>query len=914
MQRRAGDFVASIQTGIQLQDNFTNTIMGIINSVNLAVSAMEGMNQAMSTGMDTSSIEGARSEINQATIAAQQLSQVFENMEPPATSAPAVPEPEPVPQTIEWQSNGLELFNNTGIERYQQEIQSVNAMLSTLNEHQNAIDNTASNLDILPDNAIQDITGIHDRIQEIILRIQEIENNPINMGTDRTNNELERLRSQLNQALSEQENLNQAINDMDVSAANTAYMRLSQTISSTERYIRDNISEQENFNKVVEECQPQANRVTGEFAGWQKAIIVANSAIGLIKNTLGNLGVMDMSGAFDRIDTMNRFQKTISIMTGDSNLANAALDKLNDTVLGTAYGLDVASKATQGFLTRGMSLGAATDQVRIWADAVSFYGEGTNEQLQSVVDAIGKMYSKGKVEADQLDRLFDAGIGAAEIYAEAVGQSVSEVKDELSKGEISAAQFIQTVSDALDSGVSAGAAKDAGATWATTFANMQAAITRGWTNVITDLDNELAARGLPSTMEMVTAFGQKVESVLNSVGNSMGFVVDCVMNVYDVMSSVGGFVVDNWGTIAPIIGGIVAAYIAYNGVLFAYNAIRAITNAIDAISTARAALHAGATFTEAAATTTATGAQAGFNATLLACPLTWIILLIIALIAVIIALANHFSGAGHIAQSTFGSICGGVIVVIQFFKHLGLEVANIALGMGNAFLALGINIEVAFHNAICNVQSWFWDLCSTAMNVIEQICSGLNDLPFVEFDYSGITSAADDYAAKSAAAANNKQDYTSISDAFKSGMNTFDTFADGWIDEAYKSGAGWGDGVTDKISNKIKDVFSDKKTKLPKTPSIDDYNDILGNTAVNTGDTAKNTAKVADAVAITSEDLKYLRDIAETDYINRFTTAQITVNQTNNNSINNEMDLDGVTEHLRSTMEEQMFAAAEGVH
>lgn len=103
----------------------------------------------------------------------------------------------------------------------------------------------------------------------------------------------------------------------------------------------------------MEDCHPQVSRVTGEFAGWQKGIIVANNAIGLIKNTLGRIGVMDMGGAFDRIDTMNQFQKMVSIMTGDSNMANAALESLKDTTLGTAYGLDVASKATQGFLTRG---------------------------------------------------------------------------------------------------------------------------------------------------------------------------------------------------------------------------------------------------------------------------------------------------------------------------------------------------------------------------------------------------------------------------------------------------------------------------------------------------------------------------------------------------------------------------------
>ena len=67
-------------------------------------------------------------------------------------------------------------------------------------------------------------------------------------------------------------------------------------------------------------------------------------------------------------------------------------------------------------------------------------------------------------------------------------------------------------------------------------------------------------------------------------------------------------------------------------------------------------------------------------------------------------------------------------------------------------------------------------------------------------------------------------------------------------------------------------------------------------------------------MSITSEDLKYIRDMAEHDYINRFTTAQITVNQTNHNTVNSDMDLDGVVEYMRTTIEEQMDAAAEGVH
>lgn len=892
--------MASIRTGIELNDSFSNALHGIIGAVNLAVQSMENLSGSMNTPVDTTALQGARGEIDRATMALNQMNEAANR------ETPSVPEPPPPPQ---WVNNAMPIFTNSGVDCFQQEVQSANTMLEQLRNTQSSIITHASGASIFSPNAIQDLNSMTGRIDQVSAAIQRIESNPLNLGTDEANTALEQLRAQLNMMVQEQNNLNAAVSAMDVRAANDAYMRLNQTVSGTEQYLRDNIDEQGRFNQSVQACNGHVNNVSNGFSGWEKGIIVANQALNLIKSTLGRIGVFDMGGAFGRIDTMNRFQKTVTVMTGDANMAQGALNQLRETTLGTAYGLDVASKSAQGFLTRGMSLGAATNQVRIWADAVSFYGEGTNAQLENVVDAIGKMYSKGKVEANQLDRLFDAGIGAAEIYANAVGMSVGEVKQNLSKGTISATEFIDTVSRALDVGVSSGAAKEAGDSWATTFANFRAAITRGWTNVITSLDKALVSHGLPSSMQMIQTLGKNIELVLNNVGNATQQIVNIGVQIYEVFSSVGSFITDNWSIIAPIIYGIVIIMGLYTAALIANNIAQGISLGLRALATLKATVHAAALAMESGATFAATVAQYGLNAALLACPLTWIIILIIALIAIIFAVASAIAKFSGIANTGFGVITGGINVVIQFFKNLGLEVANIALAIGAAIGALGNNIEAAFHNAISSVQAWWYDLLSTALTVIAGICEALNDLPFVEFDYSGIVAAADDYAAKSAAAAGDKMEYESIADAFNSKINTFDAFQDGWAKDAFDAGRDWGDDKMKDLNNLIDGFFNPELTPEQEIPYLPE--EYLNQSGIpeNVADTAKNTK---NSLEISEENLKYLRDLAEQEVVNRYTLAEVKIEQTNNNNINSSMDLDGVVSGLTSAVEEAVDIVTEG--
>lgn len=315
------------------------------------------------------------------------------------------------------------------------------------------------------------------------------------------------------------------------------------------------------------------------------------------------------------------------------------------------------------------------------------------------------------------------------------------------------------------------------------------------------------------------ANSEAFQTFIQGAIEAMATLANIILNIFELVGTVGGFIADNWAAISPIIYGVIAALAVYAAYLGIVKGIEIASAAATAIHSVAMSAKIGVMAALTGQTMAATAAQMGYNGALYACPVVWIIVLIIALIAVIMAVCSAIAKMTGIANSGFGVITGGVNVVIQFFKNLGLTVANIALGIGNAIAALASNMMTAFHNAICSIQSWFYNLLSTALSVIEGICAALNKLPFVEFDYSGISSAADDYAAKASEAAGNKEDYQSISDAFNEGFTTFDAFQDGWASDAFNAGAAWGDGVADKVSNfSLSDVFG--QTDIP---NVGDY-------------------------------------------------------------------------------------------
>lgn len=668
-----------------------------------------------------------------------------------------------------------------------------------------------------------------------------------------------------------------AVDTAAIREAREEWAKAGTAFDAIEENIRNANNEQQKFNNSIHGGNNAAN---GLLSTIKKVAVAAGGIAGINK-------VLNIS------DELASTKARLNLLVDDGG----SVEELEKKIMASAQRsrsvyFDTASAVAKLGLNAGNAFNGDMDQVIAFMEQVNkqfVIGGATAQEQSNAMIQLTQAMAAGALRGEELNSILDGAPGIARAIEKYMGIAEGSIKSVAQEGKVTA----EVVKNAMFAMADETNAKfdSMPKTWAQIWAGMKNQALSMFAPILTKI-NQIAN-------------SSKFQQVTTALINGLAGVANIASSVLDILISIASVVVDNWSWIQPIIMGIVAAMLIYNGVALA-------TNIIMGIQATAKAVHAAATAMEAGATFTATVAQQGLNAALLACPLTWIILLIIAVIAAIYAACAAVAKFTGVANSGFGVICGGIMVVIAFFKNLGLSVANIALGIWNALGACASSIGTAFHNVISNVQGWFYNLLSTALTVVAGICEALNKLPFVEFDYSGITNKASEYAAKSAEAYGNVEEYKSVADAFNEGMSTFDTFQDGWAADAFASGAAWGDGVADKVSG----MFDFSALDSMGADSLDAFN--LGNDLDsiygNTGDIANNTAATADALDIAEEDLAYLRDIAEREAINRFTTAEIKVEQHNENHISKDADLDGIMDAWANDFAEKLEVSEEGVH
>ena len=624
---------------------------------------------------------------------------------------------------------------------------------------------------------------------------------------------------------------------------------------------------------------------------------LADGMLGKVKTLVATLAAgAGLNKLIGLSDQMTSTTARLSFLVDDGG----SVDELEAKIMASAQRSRAAYLDTASAIaSMGANAGAAfssNDELIAFMEQVNrqFTIGGASAQGQAAAMLqLTQAMAAGALRGEELNSILENAPGIARAIEQYMGIAEGSIKQYAQEGQVTA----EVVKNALFSVADETNAKfeSMPMTWAQIWTNMQNRALQTLDPVLNKL-NKLAN-------------SEQFSTVVDGALNALATITALASGILDVFVNIGSAVVDNWSVIEPIAWGLVAA-------LVAYNAVALITQAINGAVALSAAVKGAADMFAASKTFAATVAQQGLNAALLACPITRIVVGvialvagIIALVAGIIALCNWIAKTTGVAATGFGVITGGINVAIQAVWNAMLVVANVAVGIWNALGACCSNIGTAFHNVISNVQGWFYGLLSTALTVVEGICAALNKLPFVEFDYSGISAKADEYAAKSAEAYGSVEEYQNIGDAFTKGYNTFDTFTDGWASDAFKAGASWGDGVADKVSGFFD--FGGGGTGGTDLGSGFDLSSI----ADNTGLTADNTGKTADALAVTEEQLEYLRDIAERDAINRFTTAEVKIDMTGmTNRIDGSADLDGVISQLTEGFTEALVTAAEGVH
>lgn len=864
--------MGGIRTAIELQDNFTGILYHVIDSVNLGLSAMEDLQGAMDSPVDGSAFQAARDSINQATMSVQELVAAMDRVDP-SEIAPAV----------SWQSPALDVFDGSGIGRFRQEVQSTDAMLERLCGTQDAIARQAYNTSIFPPEVFQDLNRMAVRIDSIRGRIQQIEGNPMNLGTDAANAELEMLRGQLGQALREQQNLSRAMDDMDVQAANESYLRLNQVIGDTERHIRDNVDEQGRLNQEIEAGTDRANGLMGAIRGAVAAyatLHTLSNAMGLSDQLVSTTARLDMMN--DGLQTTQELQDMIFLSAerarGSYQATADAVSKLG-LMAGDAFS---SSEETIAFMEQ------VNKQFRIAGTEAA----GIDAAMLQLTQAMGS----GVLRGEEYNSILEQAPNIIQAIADYLEVPKGELKDMAAEGMITA----DIVKAAMFAAADETNAK---------FESMPMTFEQIWTS----FENH-ALMAYQPVLERMNEIGnsEAFQGIVDNAITALSVVAGLALEVFDLLVAGAQLLADNWSWLSPIIYGVAGALAVYGAYLAITKGLELGSAAAKGVMAVWEGIHAAAIWATTGATWAEVTAQNGLNAAMYACPIVWIIVLIIALIAAIYFVVAAFNKLAGTSVSATGIICGVFMVAAAFIGNLFVTLINFVIDvfvvLWNFIAAFANFFGNVFTDPVGSIARLFFDLVDCILGLLESLASAIDTI-FGSNLAGAVSGWRDSLGGWVDGTFGQGDEIMAKMDASSMHLGRFE-YKDAW-----DAGYSFGQGIDESIAG-----FDPASLFDTNIPDVGSYADLSGYGAGMEGigsgveDIAGNTGAMADSMEITGEELKYLRDIAEQEAVNRFTTAEVKIEQTNHNTIKNGMDLDGVMSGMTDMVNEAIDISTEGVH
>lgn len=419
-----------------------------------------------------------------------------------------------------------------------------------------------------------------------------------------------------------------------------------------------------------------------------------------------------------------------------------------------------------------------------------------------------------------------------------------------------------------------------------------------WGQVLTRMQNKALTIFDPVLSKInQVANSERFSTVTDGIISGLAGIAAVAGVVLDLLISGGALVVDNWSWISPIVWGLVAAFLAYNTVALITNGINGAMALAEGVKAAALAMSTGATFA-------ATAAQYGLNAALLACPITWIVVLVITLVAAFyaaVAAINHFAGT---SLSATGLIMGAFAVAGAFLINLVLGVVNFVIGLGvelyNLIATFANFFANVFNDPVGAIINLFAGMFDFILGIVESAASLIDTVLGTDMS-SAVAGFRNTVATKVEEIVGDQVEVMEKLDASDYQIQRIE-YGDAWA-----AGNDLGKGIEDAVGGLFDfDLGTGEDYGAGFT-----MDDIANSAAL----TAENTGATADALTASNEELAYLRDIAEREAINRFTTAEVRIDMTGmTNRIEGNADLDGVISELTNGFTEALVTAAEGVH
>ena len=736
-----------------------------------------------------------------------------------------------------------------------------------------------------------------------------------------------------------------SFNTANIAAARREIGAADAALNEMEQSYRDCNNQQQQLNKHI----GQGTTAAGGLLGKIKSIASAYLGMKAVKGLVGLSDTITQTDA--RLSMMNDGLQTTAEL---NDMIYASAQRSRGSYLATADAVAKLGLMAGDAFSSNKETIAFMEQVNKQFKIAGTSAQGIDAAMLQLTQAMGS----GVLRGEEYNSILEQAPNIIQAIAKYMDVPKGKLKDMAADGQITA----DIVKAAMFACADETNAK---------FESMP----KTWSDIWTSMKNR-AIKALDPLLAKINqlANSERVQRTVNGLIRTFSVMSVVLAQVFDGVCAVYNFVADNWSWICPVIMGIVAALLLYKAAVFTITAIETIAAVAKGIFAA-------------------TAAQYGLNTAIWACPITWVIALIIVLIVLIAIFFEQVMGAIYWLGALFKNVglwIANVAIAIWnsikniglWFANLGLAIwqviknigmwfanlgaatwaiikntglwfANLGMGIWNVLKACASNVGVAFNNAWVFIQQGFWGMVNVIMQGLKSLANMANKVlgwMGVNIDTSGLDFAAkkidelnskkesytsigdawnegfNTFAYDSVSDAWNSHSYGSVGDAFgtydvdfgkgwSEGMNTFDTFQDGWGSSAYNKGAEVGRNIKSSVTGVFDNMLGNLGLGEDGTGGLDPYGSALGDIAKNTGDTAKNTGDTAKNTGKSTEELSYLRDIAEREAINRFTTAEIKVDLggvTNNVAANT--DLDGIISYLTDGVAEALVTASEGVY